>query len=79
MRLDASLFEPAPQRRADQLGRPRLKGKRVPNLNAGLIDSTTVWTRITLTEWYGGQTRELEYVSNTAVWYHNGMMPASIR
>ena len=32
-----------------------------------------------LTEWYGGQTRKLEYVSGTAVWYHNGMPPAAIR
>ncbi len=32
-----------------------------------------------LTDWYGGQTRELEYVSGTAVWYHNGMPPAAIR
>ena len=32
-----------------------------------------------LTEWYGGQTRKLEYVSRTAVWYHNGMPPAAIR
>jgi hypothetical protein len=79
LRLDASLFEPAPVRRPGQVGRPRLKGKRTPKLNAVLIDPTTVWTRITLTEWYGGQTRELEYVSNTAVWYHNGMTPAPIR
>jgi len=26
-----------------------------------------------------GQTRKLEYVSDTAVWYHNGMPPAAIR
>src|SRR5271166_3811599 len=32
-----------------------------------------------LTEWYGGQTRKLEYVSSTAVRYHNGMPPAPIR
>jgi hypothetical protein len=34
---------------------------------------------VMLTEWYGGQTRKLEYVSSTAVWYHNGMPPAAIR
>ena len=27
----------------------------------------------------GGQTRKLEYVCGTAVWYHNGMPPAAIR
>jgi len=32
-----------------------------------------------LTDWYGGQTRTLEYVSATAVWYSSGLPPASIR
>jgi hypothetical protein len=78
LRLDASLFEPAPKRRNGQ-GRPALKGKRRPELSAVLADPKTVWTSVTLTEWYGGQTRNLEYVSQTAVWYHNGMPPAAIR
>jgi hypothetical protein len=79
LRLDASLFEPASKRRKGQMGRPALKGKRRPKLNAVLADPKTVWTSVTLTEWYGGQTRKLEYVSQTAVWYHNGMPPAAIR
>ena len=79
LRLDASLFEPAPKRRNGQIGRPALKGKRRPKLNAILADPKTVWTSVMLTEWYGGQTRKLEYVSSTAVWYHNGMPPAAIR
>jgi hypothetical protein len=66
LRLDASLFEPAPKRRKGQMGRPALKGKRRPKLNAVLADPKTVWTSVTLTEWYGGQTRKLEYVSQTA-------------
>ncbi len=68
LRLDASLFEPAPKRRKGQMGRPALKGKRRPKLNAVLADRKTVWTSVTLTEWYGDQTRKLEYVSRTAVW-----------
>ena len=32
LRLDAALYEPAPPRRTGQLGRPRLKGERLPNL-----------------------------------------------
>jgi hypothetical protein len=79
LRLDASLFEPAPERRQNQKGRPRLKGKAIPKLNAVLADPKTVWTRITMAEWYGGQTRVLEYVSATAVWYSSGMPPAPIR
>ncbi len=79
VRLDASLFEPAPERRPNQKGRPRLKGKALPKLSAILADPRTVWTRITMTEWYGGQTRALEYVSGTSVWYSSGMPPAPIR
>jgi hypothetical protein len=79
LRLDASLFEPAPERQPNKPGRPALKGKRRPKLSAVLADPTTVWTQITLTDWYGGQTRALEYVSNTAVWYSSGHPPAPIR
>ena len=32
-----------------------------------------------MTEWYGGQTRALEYVAGTSVWYSSGMPPAPIR
>ena len=78
-RLDASLFEPAPKRLPGQRGRPRLKGKALPKLSAVLANPATVWTRITLADWYGGQTRALEYVSNTAVWYSSGQPPAPIR
>jgi len=79
LRLDASLYEPAPKCRKGQMGRPALKGKRRPKLNAVLAGPETVWTSATLTEWYGGQRRNLVYVSQTAVWYHNGMPPAEIR
>ncbi len=79
LRLDASLFEPARERRPGQIGQPPLKGKRRPKLSAVLADPKTVWTSVMLTEWYGGQTRKLEYVSNTAVWYHSGLPPAAIR
>jgi hypothetical protein len=79
LRLDASLFEPAPPRRPNRRGRPALKGKRRPKLSAVLADPATVWTSVVLTEWYGGQTRRLEYVCDTAVWYRSGAPPAAIR
>jgi len=79
LRLDASLFEPAPERRPGQRGRPRLKGKRLAKLSAVLTDPTTVWTRVTMDEWYGGERRMLDYVSGIAVWYASGLPPAKIR
>jgi DDE superfamily endonuclease len=33
LRLDAALYEPAPPPRPGQMGRPRLKGERLPNLS----------------------------------------------
>ena len=56
LRLDASLFEPAPERRTGKRGRSAKKGRRLPKLSAVLADPATIWTRVTMAEWYGGQT-----------------------
>lgn len=79
LRLDANLFEPAPARVPGRRGRPALKGKRVPKLDAVLRDPATVWTKVVLTEWYGGQTCRLEYTSATALWSKAGLPPQPIR
>lgn len=79
LRIDASLFAPAPPRRPGQMGRPRLKGQRLPGLKAVLANPDTVWLRVTVAEWYGGRPRELEVASGIAVWYNSGLPPAPIR
>src|SRR5919112_1945987 len=38
LRLDAALYEPAPPRRPHQIGRPRIKGERLPNLSVVVRD-----------------------------------------
>jgi hypothetical protein len=68
LRLDAQLFAPAPPRRPHQKGRPRLVGQRLPTLQQRSVDPDTAWTRVTIAHWYGQQTREVEVVSETAVW-----------
>ncbi len=78
-RLDAGLYEPAPPRKAHQPGRTRVKGKRLPTLEAIALQRKTRWTRLTIPEWYGQDCRTLEIVSNTAVWYHCGQPPVPIR
>lgn len=78
-RLDAALYEPAPPRRPGQQGRPRLKGARLPTLVQRLQDARTVWTRVTIPNWYGESQRVVEIVSGTAVWYHVGKSPLPIR
>jgi hypothetical protein len=79
LRLDAALYEPAPLRSPHQVGRPRLKGKRLPTLAAVAGEPTTVWPQITLLDWYGIGERRVEVSSATAVWYHTGRPPVPLR
>jgi hypothetical protein len=83
LRLDAALYEPAPPRNPRQMGRPRLKGRRLPTLAAVAADPNTTWTNITVANWYGGRGRSaertVEVVSATAVWYHTGLPPVPVR
>lgn len=78
-RLDAALYEPAPERKEGQMGRPRKKGKRLPTLETIAANPHTHWQSITIPNWYGQRDRTVEIVSDTAVWYHNGMSPLPIR
>jgi hypothetical protein len=79
LRLDAALYEPAPPRKPKQIGRPRLKGKRLPTLAKVANDPSTTWTSLTVTNWYGGGERTVEIASTTAVWYHTGLPPVPLR
>src|SRR5215208_6041714 len=79
LRLDAALYAPAPPRRPRQRGRPRLKGQRLATLAAVAADPATRWARITIADWYGTGAREVEIVSDTAVWYHTGRPPVPLR
>jgi hypothetical protein len=78
-RLDAALYEPAPERKAGQAGRPRKKGKRLPTLESVAADPRTDWQSVTVPNWYGQPNRTVEIVSGTAVWYHSGKAPLPIR
>jgi hypothetical protein len=79
LRLDAQLFAPAPPRRPHQKGRPRLVGPRLPTLEQHASDPSAVWIPLTLAQWYGREERQVEVVSDTAVWYHTGQPPVPIR
>src|SRR4051794_28147057 len=46
LRLDAGLYAPAPPRKPGTLGRPRVKGARLPSLPQRLADPATAWHRI---------------------------------
>jgi hypothetical protein len=79
LRLDAALYEPAPPRKPGQIGRPRLKGERLPNLSAVAQDPKTVWESIKIANWYGSEDRTVEIASKTAVWYSTGLPAVPIR
>ena len=78
LRLDAALYEPAPPRLSGQMGRPRIKGQRLPTLGKLLECPDGGWTTMSV-GWYDGAIRTVEFVSQTAVWYHAGKPPVPIR
>ena len=79
LRLDAALYEPASPRKPGQIGRPRLKGERLPNLSVVAEDPQTDWKPITVADWYGREERTVEVVSGTAVWYSTGLPAVPLR
>lgn len=79
LRLDAGLYEPAPERKPGQRGRPRKKGAKLPKLSAVLADPQTAWEAVTVQGWYGEAEREVELVSGTCVWYSPGKPVVPIR
>ena len=79
LRLDAALYEPAAPRKPHQMGRPRLKGERLPNLSAVAEDPKTPWMPISVSDWYSGSQRTVEIVSETAVWYSTGLPAVPVR
>jgi hypothetical protein len=79
LRLDAALYDPAPTRVSSTRGRPRLKGKRRPTLEAVWADEETEWATLKVDQWYGDGPREVDVTTDTAVWYHAGKPPVTIR
>jgi hypothetical protein len=79
LRLDAALYNPAPERLVKQMGRPRKVGNRLPTLKRMLEEPKTDWTSLTIEGWYGRRAYPIEVVSQTAVWYHTGMAAVPIR
>jgi hypothetical protein len=79
LRLDAALYEPAPPRRPHQIGRPRIKGERLPNLSVVAENPKTVWKLTTIANWYGSGQRMVEIASETAVWYSTGLPAVPVR
>jgi hypothetical protein len=64
LHLNIRLFDPpTPSRRKNAAP----VGARQATLSARLVDPQTVWTRRTVA-WYGGKQRQVEYVTDRALW-----------
>jgi hypothetical protein len=79
LRLDANLFAPVPPCRPRKRGRRPVKGPRLPKLKQRLVDAATVWHTVTLSGWYGNETRTVAIASDVAVWYRGGSPPVPLR
>jgi len=62
-----------------QIGRPRLKGERLPNLSEVAQETNTVWKPTKIANWYGSGERMVEIASKTAVWYSTGLPAVPVR
>lgn len=76
LRLDAQLFE-FPETAEKKSGRKPIKGKRI-QLKALLDDASQIW-QSAMVNWYGGEIRQIEYITFTCLWYHAGCKPVKLR
>jgi len=79
LRLDAQLYDPAPERKPGQNGRPRVKGARRPSPQQVLTNRRTKWMTLEIENWYGGDKREVEIYTETAIWYCSRYFPVPVR
>lgn len=67
---EANLNAPPPRRRSGTNGRPRLKGRKLPG-PAQVVARANQRQRVRVS-WYGGKTRQIEFVTGTGHWYRMG-------
>jgi hypothetical protein len=79
LRLDAALFAAAPQRLPGAIGRPPKKGRRLATLEERAADPATAWTTLRVSRWYGECERDIEIVTDQAIWTNRGKPLVPIR
>ncbi len=78
LRLDATVHDFAgPQPKSKRGPKPK-KGDRQPSLAARLTDPKTYWQTMKI-PWYGGDEKEIEFVTGACLWYRRSLPPAPIR
>ena len=68
LRGDAALFKEPPKPKPRQMGRPRVRGERLPHLKVVASDPKTAWTSLKV--WTYGQRRTAQVHSFLAIWSH---------
>ena len=76
LRLDAGLYKPVPPRKPGAVGRPPVKGARLPSLKERLESPATRWRKVSIDGWYGRTERRLHIACGTALWHRPGMRVA---
>jgi hypothetical protein len=74
---DAALYEPPPPRRRSTIGRPRVKGRKLPSPQE-VVARRAHRTRL-IVVWYGGTSRGIEIVTGTGHWYRIGEALVAVR
>jgi DDE superfamily endonuclease len=74
---DAALYDPPPLRTRRTIGRPRVKGQKLPSPQEEVAHSTRR-TRLAVA-WYGGTSRDIEIVTGTGHWYRIGEDLVAVR
>jgi hypothetical protein len=74
LRMDARLFDLPPERKPGTRGRKRVAGRRQPKAADRLTNPTTGWQTARVS-WYDGQPRQVQYVSEVALWYNTSKPP----
>ena len=74
---DAALYEPPPPRRRSTIGRPRVKGQKLPSPQE-VVAHSAYRTRL-MVAWYGGTSRDIELVTGTGHWYRIGEALVAVR
>jgi hypothetical protein len=78
LRLDAALYDAPQEKPKGTRGRQAAKGARQISLKQRLADTNTIWKTVEIT-WYGGEQKNVQIATGTALWYVSGNQPARLR
>lgn len=79
LKMNAALYDVAPERFSDTKGRPRKKGQRLPTPQMHLDNPNTIWSRQHVSQWYSHGEQDIDVATGLAIWTHSGLPAVPIR